>query len=78
MSSFEQTNNLITEDEKPQQQVVVEEEKKVSVVDVVVDSENTALNLLVSFITIAQRRGVYSIEESSKIWECIQKFQKAK
>jgi hypothetical protein len=54
------------------------EEKKpeVKLVDVVVTDENIALNVLVSFLALAQRRGVFSIEESSKIWECVQKFQK--
>lgn len=45
-------------------------------VDVPVTDEFTALNLLVSFLNLAQRRGVFSIDESSKIWECVQKFQK--
>jgi hypothetical protein len=57
---------------------VFNEEKKpeVKLVDVVVTDENVALNVLVSFLSLAQRRGVFSIEESSKIWECVQKFQK--
>jgi len=27
-------------------------------------------------LNLAQRRGAFSIDESSKIWECIKKFQK--
>ena len=45
-------------------------------VDVVVANENIALNLLVSFINLAHKRGTFSIDESAKIWECIQMFQK--
>jgi len=41
-----------------------------------VTDENAALNIMVSFLNIAQRRGVFSIDESAKIWECIKKFQK--
>ena len=41
-----------------------------------VADENSALNIMVSFLNIAQRRGVFSIDESAKIWECIKKFQK--
>jgi hypothetical protein len=41
-----------------------------------INNEVTALNILVSFLNIAQRRGVFSIDESSKIWECIKQFQK--
>ena len=52
-------------------------EMKIKLLSVNVNDENTALNLLVSFINLAQRRGVYSIDESAKIWECISKFQKS-
>jgi hypothetical protein len=48
----------------------------VRLVDVEVTSEIVALNLLVSFLNLAQRRGVFSIDESAKIWECIKKFQR--
>ena len=53
-------------------------EKKVEVklVDVVVVDENVALNMLVNFLTLAQRRGAFGMDESAKIWECVQKFQK--
>jgi hypothetical protein len=40
-----------------------------------VDNQNVALNLLVSFVNLAQRRGAFSLDEAAKIWECIQKFQ---
>jgi len=41
-----------------------------------VTDENVALNVMVSFLNLAQRRGIFSIDESAKIWECITKFQK--
>jgi glutathione synthase/RimK-type ligase-like ATP-grasp enzyme len=41
-----------------------------------INDENTALNVMVSFLNLAQRRGIFSIDESAKIWECINKFQK--
>lgn len=31
----------------------------------------TALNVMVGFLNLAQRRGAYSFEESTKIYECI-------
>jgi hypothetical protein len=54
------------------------QEKKpdVKLVDIVVTDENIALNVLVSFLNLAQRRGAFSIDESSKIWECVKVFQK--
>jgi hypothetical protein len=49
---------------------------QLNILDVDVTDENIALNLIVNFVNIAQKRGVYSLPESSKIWECIQRFQK--
>ena len=45
-------------------------------VDIPVTNENMALNLLVSFVHLAQRRGAFNIDEAAKIYECIKKFQK--
>jgi hypothetical protein len=53
-----------------------EKKPEVKLVDVVVTDENVALNVLVSFLNLAQRRGAFSIDESSKIWECVKIFQK--
>jgi hypothetical protein len=44
--------------------------------NVSIDNENIALNVIVAFIGLAQKRGTFNIQESAKIWECIQKFQK--
>lgn len=59
---------------------VVEEEvkpKEVKLTEIPITDENVALNVLVSFLNLGQRRGVYNIEESAKIWECIRKFQRS-
>jgi hypothetical protein len=50
--------------------------KEVRLVDIPVTDELGALNMLVSFLNLAQRRGVFTIDESSKIWECVKMFQK--
>ena len=52
-----------------------QKQKEVRLVDVQVTDENIALNLMVSFLNMAQKRGAFSIDESAKIWECVQKFQ---
>ena len=44
-------------------------------VDIPVSNENVALNLMVSFLSLAQKRGSFSLDESAKIWECVKKFQ---
>jgi hypothetical protein len=45
-------------------------------VDISVTNENEAFNLLISFISLAHKRGAFTIDESAKIWECIKVFQK--
>ena len=45
-------------------------------IDVEIVNENVALNVIISFVCLAQKRGVFSLEESAKIWECIKKFQR--
>ena len=50
------------------------EQQDVRLIDVEVTDENMALNILVSFLGVAQKRGTFSIAESAKIFECIQKF----
>ena len=59
-----------------QEPVVVAEKKEVKLTEVEIVNENVALNVIVSFLNLAQRRGVFSIDESAKIWECVKKFQK--
>jgi len=70
---MDMTENVVLSNDSP-----VEEEKtpQIKLVDVVVTDENVALNVMVSFLTLAQRRGAFGLDESSKIWECIKKFQK--
>lgn len=41
-----------------------------------VTNENEALNMMVSFLHIAQKRGTFNMQESAKIWECIKMFMK--
>ena len=43
-------------------------------VDAPVTDQNSALNLMVSFLNLAQKRGTFTIDESAKIWECIKVF----
>ena len=64
------------ENETVETQPVEEKKPEVKLVDIPVADENVALNLLVSFLSLAQRRGVFGLDESAKIWECVQKFQK--
>ena len=69
MSSFDQQENNNLQDE-------AQKTREIRLVDVEVTDENVALNLLVSFITLAHKRGAFGIDEASKIWECIKVFEK--
>ena len=53
------------------------EERTMDLSDVEVTNENVALNIIVSYVNLAQKRGAFNMKESAKIWECIQKFQRA-
>ena len=59
-----------------QQQQKQPEQAQTKLVDVPITNENMALNVIISFVSLAQKRGAFSIEESAKIWECVKKFQK--
>lgn len=50
-------------------------EKKVRLVDIPVTNPNEALNMIVTFLNLAQKRGTFTIDESAKIWECVKHFQ---
>ena len=49
--------------------------KQTKLVDVVVSNPNEALQLIATFLNLAQKRGAFSLDESAKIWECIKLFQ---
>jgi hypothetical protein len=51
-------------------------QEQVKLVDIKIDSELVALNVMVQFLTLAHKRGAFGIDESAKIWECIKMFQK--
>jgi len=50
---------------------------EMKLVDVHITDESVALNVMVSFLSLANKRGVFGIDESAKIWECVKMFQKS-
>lgn len=44
-------------------------------VDVPVNNQNEALQLIVTFLNLAQKRGAFALDESAKLWECVKHFQ---
>jgi hypothetical protein len=51
-------------------------QNEIRLADVPITDENTALNVMVSFLSLANKRGAFTLDESAKIWECIKMFQK--
>ena len=48
---------------------------KTRLVDVPVNNQNEALQLIVTFLNLAQKRGAFTLDESAKLWECVKQFQ---
>jgi len=53
-----------------------QENLPVKLVDIPITDENIALNVIVSFLAQVQKKGIFTFDESAKIWECIKIFQK--
>ena len=51
------------------------EKKQTRLVDISVTNQNEALQLIVTFLNLAQKRGAFTLDESAKLWECIKCFQ---
>jgi hypothetical protein len=51
------------------------EKKQTRLVDIPVTNQNDALQLIVTFLNLAQKRGAFNLDESAKLWECIKMFQ---
>ena len=48
---------------------------KTRLVDVPVTNQNEALQLIVTFLNLGQKRGAFTLDESAKLWECVKHFQ---
>ena len=70
METIERSNNV-------EQQEQAQQEPITRGTDVAVTDENTALNVMVSYLHLAQKRGAYNIQESAKIWDCIKIFTRS-
>ena len=66
-----------SEQSQMKEEAPAQQEQTMDLSDVEVTNENIALNIIVSYVNLAQKRGAFNIKESAKIWECIQKFQRA-
>ena len=44
-------------------------------VNMEIKTQNDALNCIIGYIGLAQRRGVFALDESAKLFECIKMFR---
>lgn len=51
-----------------------EEQPQVNLMTMPLDNQNHALNVMVGFLNIAQRRGAFGVDESARIWEAMKFF----
>jgi hypothetical protein len=86
----QQQQEVKNQESQPEQQIQTEkpiqteqpevlsepEQKEIRLVDIAIENENVALNVMVGFLNLAHKRGIFTIDESAKIWECILKFQR--
>ena len=72
--------NTVVSEESPvqqeQQQQQPQQGQQVNLLEMPVTNENEALNVMVNFLHLAQRRGAFAIAESSKIYDCVKVFQR--
>jgi hypothetical protein len=64
--------------QQQQQQQQTAEQPRIKAVDMKITSESDALNCMVTFLNIAQKRGAFSLDEAAKIYECMLVFTPSK
>ena len=50
------------------------DKKQVRLVDIPLNTQQDALQLIVTFLHLAQKRGAFTLDESAKLWDCIKMF----
>ncbi len=71
---MEDTTDQNTQTPQPAQ-AAAQQGPAARLVDTTIDNQNTALNVLVGFAGLAQRRGAFALDEAAKVFECIKAFQ---
>jgi hypothetical protein len=69
-----ETQAPVEEETQTQEPPLAQQLTSGDLIGIEVANENVALNLLVSFVNLAHSRNAFNLQESAKIWECIQKF----
>jgi hypothetical protein len=51
------------------------QQKQLNLDDIDVSSQDIALNLMAQFLELGQKRGAYTFQEASKIYDCLKFFK---
>ena len=70
--------NTVVSEQSPvqQEQQQPQQGQQVNLLELPVTNENEALNVMVNFLHLAQRRGAFAIAEAAKVYDCVKIFQK--
>ena len=66
----------IERQQQQQQAQQAQQQQQPNITDIEIRDENTALNVMVSFLHLAQKRGAFNLQESAKAWECVKVFMR--
>ena len=69
------SENQVVPDTTQQTAPTAPQQEQTKLVNATISDQHMALNVLVGFIGVAQRRGTFALDESAKIYECIKMFQ---
>uniref|UniRef100_A0A6C0ENU0 Uncharacterized protein n=1 Tax=viral metagenome TaxID=1070528 RepID=A0A6C0ENU0_9ZZZZ len=69
------SENQVVPDTKETMPVSTAPQEQTKLVNATIADQHIALNVLVGFIGVAQRRGTFALDESAKIYECVKMFQ---
>ena len=74
-SEEEAVTMKVTENNEADEQPEAKIDPHTALMQMRVTDQNSALNCLIGFVGIAQRRGVFALDEAAKAFHCIQMFQ---
>ena len=69
-------NTVVSEQSPVKQEQQPQQGQQVNLLELPVTNENEALNVMVNFLHLAQRRGAFAIAEAAKVYDCVKIFQK--
>ena len=64
-----------TAESQQQQQQPQQQQQEFQLSSMKVTDQNSSLNTMIYIVFLAQKRGAFSLEESAKLWECIEIFK---